>query len=198
MIKPFTLGAIGSLISAVSTGIIFVIDLFPVVIPLFSATYGSFYFYNLIQFFLPILLGVGILLASFGYRGLRKKFGLLFGTVGFAFGVVASVFIFSAAVIGLVTPDFVILVYPPPLIYSINSLVRLLATIFFGLTYLVWGVAHFKSKKFSKKPNFSLVTVGLFVVSGVVTVSIFYAYIGLALSIIGLLFASKVFFTFQH
>ena len=90
-----------------------------------------------------------------------------------------------------------ILVYPLPLIYSINFWVRLLNAVFFGLTQIVWGVVHFKSRKFCMKPKLSLVASGFFVASGVVILSIFYSEFGFALSIVGLLLASKVFLAFR-
>jgi len=189
MIKPFTLGAIGSLISAVSTGLSYVMELF-IVIPLYITTYSK------VLFFLTTLLGVGILLASLGYREIRNIHGLFFGTAGFAFGMVASVLFFSTAVVGIITPDYFILVYPPPLIYSINFWVRLLNLIFFGVTHVIWGIAHFKTRKFCKKPRLSLVTSGLFVASGVVLLSTFSPEIGLVLSFVSLLFASRVFLAF--
>jgi len=150
--------------------------------------------------FFPVvntLIGVGMVLASFGYRGLRKKYGLLFGNVGFAFGLGVSVSVFSTIVVEALTPDYIILIYPPPLIYSIYSMVRLFNDVFFGLTLIVWGVAHFKIKEFSAKPGVCLITSVLFVVSGVLMLSIFYVNIGFILSSVGLLFASIVFLKFR-
>ena len=190
MIKPFTLGAIGSLIVAVSIGLSYVMELF-IVVPLYITTYSK------VLFFLTTLLGVGILLASLGYREIKNKFGLFSGTAGFAFGILASVLFFFTAVVGIITPDYFILVYPPPLIYSINFWVRLLNLIFLGLTHVVWGIAHFKSKKFCKKPRLSLVTSGFFIASGVVLLSTFSPEIGLVLSFVSLVFASNVFLAFR-
>ena len=193
MIKPFTLGSIGSLISAVFVGIVFIMNLFPIVNTYDMNLYDSFYFYKVFIYFFWLLLGVGIVLASFGYRDLRKKYNLLFGTVGFAFGVVASVSIFFAAAVRLITLDYMILIYPPTLIHSINFWASLLNLIFFGLTHIVWGIAHLKSKKFCKKPNLSLATSGFFIASGVVLLSTFSSEIGLGLSFASLLSASIVF-----
>jgi len=170
-------------------------DLFPTVYPIDMNMYGSFFIYKMLINFFWLLFGVGMVLASFGYRGLREKYGVLFGNVGFVFGLVASVFTFSTAVVGLLTPDYMILIYPP-LIYSIYSLVRLFNVVFFGLTQIVWGIAHFKFKKFSEKPGVGLITSVLFVVSGVAILSIFYVDIGFVLSFVGLLFASRVFSAF--
>ena len=197
MIKHFTLGAIGSLLSAMYIGLIFIVDLFSPSYPIFTISYGPYILYTLIEFILIILLGVGILLASFGYREIKNNFGLLSGNVGFVFGIIASLFVFSIAIVGLITPAIVILIYPPPLIYQINSILSLFNAMFFGLTYIVWGITHFKIRKFYKKPNLSLITTGLFIVSGVAILSILYSNVGLALSIASLLFASLVFWAFR-
>lgn len=187
-IKYFTFGAIGSLISAISIGIMLVIDSLPVFLDWYS-----YIIFRRIFLFLTILLGVGVLLASFGYREMENKYGLLSGTAGFAFGIFASVLLFSTAIIGLITPDYVISIYPPPLIHQINWWISFLNGVFFGLTIIVWGTAHFKSRKFCRKPRLSLAVGGFFIASGVVILSIFYSNFGLGLSIVGLLFASIVF-----
>jgi hypothetical protein len=195
MIKSFTLGAIGSLISAVSIALIFIINFFTFVIPILATSDNFPYFYNvIIESFFPILIGVGILLASFGYREIKNRYGLLFGNVGFAFGVIASVFVFFTGVFGLITPYYILLLFPYPLLYSIYfSWVSLLNAVVFGLTYIVWGIAHFRSKGLCKKPKLGLVASGFFVASGVVILSIYYADVGLEISIASLLFASIVF-----
>jgi hypothetical protein len=171
----------------------FIIDLFP------SLTHLYFHpNYSRITLFLAtLLLGAGILLASFGYKKIKNNYGLLSGTAGFAFGIIASVLVFSTAIVDLITPEYVILIYPPPLIFQINSLVHLLNGVFFGLTLIVWGITHFKSHKFSIKPKFSLLTSGFFIASGFVILSIFYVNIGFVFSIVSLLFASIVFLTFR-
>ena len=197
MIKHFTLGAIGSLLSAIYIGLIFIVDLFSPRYPIFAVSYGPYILYTLIEFILIILLGVGILLASFGYREIKNTFGLLSGKAGFILGIIASVFVFSTAIIGLLTPEYMILIYPPPLIFQISSLVRLLNGLFFGLTTVIWGIVHFKSRKFCKKPKLSLLTSGFFIVSGAVILSIFYSEFGFTLSIVSLLLASIVFLTFR-
>lgn len=192
MINYFTLGAIGSLISAVFIALIFIINFF--VIPILATSDGFPYFYNVaIVPLFPILIGVGIMLASFGYRETKNRYGLLFGNVGFAFGVIASVFVFFTGVFGLITPYYLLLLFPSPLLYSAISWVGLLNAVVFGLTYIVWGIAHFKSKGLCKKPMLGLVASGFFVASGVVILSIYYMDVGLVISIASLLFASIVF-----
>ena len=194
MIKSFTLGAIGSLISAVSIALIFIINFFSFVIPILVTSDSFPYFYNVIIVPLfPILIGVGMLLASFGYRDIKNRYGLLFGNVGFAFGVIASVFVFFTGIFGLITPYYILLLFPSPLLYSIVSWVSLLNGVVFGLTCVVWGIAHFKFKGLCKKPKLGLVASGFFVASGVVILSIYYADVGLEISIASLLFASIVF-----
>jgi hypothetical protein len=195
-IKYFTLGALGSLISVISIGLIVIIDLFPSLVHLYlHPIYGE-----VTLFLTTILLGVGILLASFGYREIKNSYGLLSGTAGFAFGIIASIVVFSKAVVGIITPDVMLKVYPPPLIDQINSWMSLLNVLFLGFTQVIWGITHLKSRKFCKKPKLSLITSGSFIVSGAVMLSviltIFYSYyihIGLVLSFISLLFASIVF-----
>lgn len=195
MIKHFTLGAIGSSISAVSITLIFIINFLPFVIPILGASDSFAVFYNvIIESLFPILIGVGIILASFGYREM-KKYGLLFGNVGFAFGVIASVFVFLTGLFGLLTPYYILFLFPSPSLYSVYLWISLLNAVVFGLTFIVWGFAHFKSRKFCKKPKLSLVTSSFFVASGVVILSIFYADIGLVLSFASLLFASITFMT---
>ena len=195
-IKYFTLGAIGSLLSAICIGLIFIVDLFFPIYPIFTISYGPYILYTLIEFILILLVGVGILLASFGYREIKNNFSLLSGAAGFIFGIITSVLVISIAIAGLITPEYVILIYPPPLIYQINSIVRLFTALFFGLTHIIWGIVHFSIRKFCKKQNLSLITSGLFIVSGVAILSIFYSNIGLMFSIVSLLFASIVFWTF--
>ncbi len=189
------------MISAVSIGLILIISFFPYVTPLFSVAYGDFayeyyVYYRIIEFFFFLLLGVGMLLASFGYREIKNKYSLLFGNAGFAIGIIASFFVFSTVAVLVITSDYVILVYPPPLIYSIRAWLRLLNLIFFGLTHIVWGIAHFKSKKFCKKPKLSLATSGFFIASGVVLLSTFSPEIGLVLSFVSLVFALRAFLAF--
>ena len=196
-INYFTLGAIGSLISAISIGFLFIVNLFFPTYPIFTISYGPYILYTLIEFVLIIILGSGLLLASFGYREIKNSFGFLSGNVGFAFGLIASVLVFSITILGLITPPFVILIYPPPLIYQINSLMRLLNGLFFGLVNFVWGIAQYKIRKFCKKIKLSLLSSSLFVASGVGILSIFYSEFGFALAIGSLLFASFVFWTFR-
>jgi hypothetical protein len=190
MIKHFTLGAIGSLISAISLGLIIVVDLFSPKYLIDKINYGRFPF-----ILIPVLLGVGFLLASFGYREIKNKYDLLSGTASFVFGIIASVFVFLTVVVDLITPEYMILIYPPPLIYRINSWLYLLNGLFFGFTQVIWGITHFKSLNFCKKPNLSLLTSGFFVISGVLFLvsSVF----GFGFSFISLLFASIVFLNFS-
>lgn len=188
MIKHFTLGAIGSLISAIFIILIFIIELFP--------SWTNLYFYPIyygIALFLTILLfGVGILLASFGYREIRNNFGILSGKVGFVFGIISVVLILSSAIF-----EFLLSIYPAPDMYGISSLVRFLCLLVFGLTSLVWGITHYKVRSLCQIQKFSLITAGFFVGSGVVILSIFYIYTGVALSVVSLLFASIVFWNFR-
>jgi hypothetical protein len=212
MINRFTLGAIGSLISAISIGLIIVVDLFSPSYPIPLITYGRFSYilYTIIEFILIILLGVGILFASFGYREIKNSYGLLSGKAGFTLGIITSVLFLSYAVVDFVyNPYYMPYVELPisPIYYAILWL-NLLWVLFFGLTHVIWGIVHFKVRKFCKKPKLSLLNSGFFIVSGVVILSvilsIFYNNIGLVLSIIGLvfsiislLFASIVFWTFR-
>jgi len=104
------------LLSAISISLIFIIELF--------SSWTNLYFHPIyygIALFLTILLfGVGILLASFGYREIRNNFGLLSGKVGFIFGIISVVLILSSAIV-----EYIFLIYPAPHIFEIRSGVRL-------------------------------------------------------------------------
>lgn len=181
MINYFTFGAIGSLISAISIGVIF-----------YAYIAYSLFPPNLISSgrVVAILFGVGILLASFGYRAIKNKYGLLSGKVGFGLGIITSVLIFSNTMVGVFTQD--IMFYEIPTFSNyIDFLFSLPLLLFFGLTLVIWGIAHFKSRKFYKKLN--VITSGFFIVSGGSILSVFYRDFWLIFSVASLLFASIVF-----
>jgi hypothetical protein len=202
-IKSFTLAAIGSLLSAISLGLNIVVSMLPILL-----IESYFVTHKIITFIIVVLFGVGILLASFGYREIKDSFGLLSGTIGFVVGIISSVVVFSNAIVGFLTPDFVIYIYPPTLFDQISSLMSFLTVLFFILIQLVWGISHYKFRKFCNKSKLSLITSGFFIVSGIVLLSIilsvilsifdsYYGEIGLGFFSISLLFASIVFWTFR-
>lgn len=202
-IKSFTLAAIGSLLSAISLGFSIVVSTLPILMD-----WSSFVTHKIITFILAVFFGVGIFLASFGYRKIKDSFGLLSGTVGFVVGTITSIVVFSNAIVGLLIPEYVIYIYPPPLIFQIRAFISFLSLVFFVLTHWIWGIVHYKFREFYNKPKLSLITSSLFIGSGVVLpasilfviLSIFDSYfseIGLVFFSISLLFASFVFWTFR-
>lgn len=182
----FILGAIGTLIS----GTAFIWSFYgPSLI--FIQILPELSWEALLIFPSIILVGIGLILASMGYLGFKRNYGVGTGLAGFAFGIVAGVFLplFIALAAALHFPDSHDWGYP---IYVSSAIISLLLL---GVAQILWGVTHIKSKQYTGDSGLAKATGVMFIISGALAMSIILCTLSFMLFFVSDVLALYVFLT---
>jgi len=198
---PFIVGGVGTIISGVAA----LLSLFGGFGNIFAfayyayGVYLTFGFGSILFFIMGIILGVGLLLAGIGYLGIKRNYGPGTGTAGFAFSIVACVFLFASvafSIIGLSYPYY----YPyypyypyynPWYTIFISTVV--ITLILFGVMQILWGAAHINSRQFTGNSGLTLATGIMLIISGALTACVILAFIGMILFFVSEILATIVF-----
>jgi len=187
---PFIVGGVGAIISGVAA------------LLSFFGGFGNIFWYTLgwgsIWVILGgIILGVGLILAGIGYKGIKGNYGVGTGTAGFAFSIVACVFVFVNVALGIIgfpygngvpyyrDPEYALY------ISYIGSTV--IAVILFGVMQILWGVAHINSRKYTGTSGLAMATGIMLIISGALTASVLVAFVGIILFFVSEILAVLVF-----
>jgi hypothetical protein len=103
------------------------------------------------------LLFIGLILASFGYLGMRRNYGSGVGTAGFAVGIVVSVlFILWTIVLsmGYISDYF----YYYDWYYDFGAYLGITIYDIFFAMMILWAVAHITTRRFTGKSGLSIAT----------------------------------------
>lgn len=190
---PFIVGSVGAIISGVAA----LLWLFGGFGNIFVLT-GYFGFGSIWAIVGGIILGVGLILAGIGYKGIKKNYGTGTGTAGFAFSIVACVFVFVNVALGIIGLSYPTRYYryyyndPMYLIFIISAFITL---ILFGVMQILWGVAHINSRKYTGTSGLAMATGIMLIISGALTASVFVAFVGMIMFFISEILAVIVFLT---
>jgi len=187
----FIVGGVGAIISGVAA----LLSLFGGFGNIF---YGAFFGFGSIWSIVgSIILGVGLILAGIGYKGIKSNYGVGTGTAGFAFSIVACVFVFVNVAFGIIglpygsrVPYYSDPWYSSYLIYTISAIITL---ILFGVMQILWGVAHINSRKYTGVSGLGMATGIMLIISGALTASVFIAFAGIVLFFISEILVVLVF-----
>jgi hypothetical protein len=202
----FIVGATGSILNMVAS--IIAVIIWALYMSIFSMM--SYYSYDIetllrqiigmtsIVVIIVIVLAVGLLLASIGYLGLRRNYGSGVGTAGFVLGIVVFVFIFltiasaGATLVALGSYNqynlwnFIIWLF-------IFAILCLITIILFGVTQIIWGVAHIVTRKYTGHSGLAMATGIMLILSGVFVMTMILSEIGLILFFISEILAAITF-----
>ena len=187
---PFVVGGVGAIISGVAS------------LLSFFGGFGNIFWHNLgwgsIWAILGgIILGVGLILAGIGYKGIKRNYGVGTGTAGFAFSIVVCVFVFVNVALGIIGFSYEngVPYYRDPeyawYIFYIGSTV--IAVILFGVMQILWGAAHINSSKYTGTSGLTMATGIMLIISGAMTASVIAAFAGIILFFVSEILAVLVF-----
>lgn len=183
----FVVGSVGLIIAGVAA----VMSIFGG-LGLFWA--GGYYGYGLLGMTSSILLAVGVLLAGFGYKGIKTNYGLGIGTAGFAFGIIVSVFLIVQSVFTVIIPHGYYGYYDYNSSWWVVALIfTIIAVEMFAVAQILWGVAHIRSRDYTGNSALGIAAGILLIISGAFTASIILSFVGYVLFLVGGILAMIVF-----
>ena len=192
---PFIVGAIGAISSGFAALLTMIFGGLLFAVLLYGVRYGPSYDMRMSigGIITGIILAIGLILAGIGYLGLRRNYGAGTGAAGFAFSIIVCVFIFASVVF-----DMIALGYRGPypwrdpwyVIYILSAGFTLLL---FGVTQVLWGAAHIRTRKFTGKSGLSMATGIMLIISGALTMSVVLTFIGIMLFLISEILATIAF-----
>ena len=154
----------------------------------------GYYGFGLLGFASSILLAVGVLLAGFGYKGIKTNYGLGIGTAGFAFGIITFVFLIVQSILTVITPySYYGYYYYYNSWWVVVSIFAIVAVEMFAVAQILWGVAHIKSRRYSGNSGLGMAAGILLIISGAFTASIILSFVGFVLFLVGGILAVIVF-----
>jgi hypothetical protein len=180
---PFITGAVGTMLSGVAA-VVFVALVFLI----------QPYVYNLPAMISFIIVGAGLVVNSFGYKGMKTNFGLKMGTASFALGIVGSVLTMITAGFGAALQ---ISHYNYSFLNQVFIVLLFITLVFLGVMQIVWGVAQIIARRFAGSSALALATGILLVISGAITASLIVFYAGLVLFLVSEILTFVVFITFK-
>jgi hypothetical protein len=188
---PFIIGSVGGMMSGIAAIIYLALSFGYALI-----TVGGGGFVGMM---LLIIMAVGILLAGFGYRGIKQFSGLSIGTAGFALSIVSAVFFFVTAGLGFVafaTGNYYYYYYWNGF-FTIYVIFDIISLALFGVTQIIWGVAQIKWRRLTKTPGLTFATGILFIISGSFACSILLSFIGFIMYLVSSILALIVYVTLK-
>jgi hypothetical protein len=181
---PFIIGSIG----AIMAGVAAILSIFTGYASLLFgwSSYGSLYGNAGVA--VSIFLAVGIILAGIGYKGIKSNYGPSTGTAGFALSIVTSVLFFVTAALGLVASysyySYYYYYYSSPW-YVAFAISLIISLIMFGVTQIIYGVAHINCRRFTGNSGLGMATGILLIISGAFTASVLLTFVGMIMFLVG-------------
>jgi hypothetical protein len=188
---PFIIGSVGSIMAGVAA----ILMIFVGYTSLFLFGLLGGYGYGVTGVAVSIFLGVGIILTGFGYKGIKSNYGPSTGLAGFALSIVAAVLFFVTAALGIVANNsyyYYSSYYYGPW-YAAFVISMLVSIIMFGVTQIIYGVAHINCRKYTGNPALGMATGIILIISGSFTVSLLLSFIGMIMFLVGGILAMIVF-----
>jgi len=203
---PFYVGAAGSILSTIMAILLLIFSGFGF-LTLFgvSSYYSGYaaYAYVIgvigISSILDIILAIALILAGIGYLGMKRNYGSGTGTAGFAFSIVACVFLLISAAFGIIAAS-----YPYSYYYYYTNpwlvlwvIAMFLTYIMFGIMQVLWGAAHITTRKHTGYSGLAIATGIMLIIAGAFTMTIFLTSIGWILFFISEIMATVTFMAWR-
>jgi hypothetical protein len=145
-----------------------------------------------------VILAVGLLLAGFGYRGIKRNYGKGIGTAGFVFGILAFAFLVVEAGLAVAIPYNYYYNYYYGGYYNYNSwfivvaIFAIIAIEIFAVAQIIWGVAHINSRRYTGNSGLGMAAGIILIISGAFSATILLSFVGFILFLVGAILAMIV------
>jgi hypothetical protein len=148
----FICGAVGCIINIIAALLYFVPAL---------SVFSEFYLPSYMYLATYILFGVGIILASIGYLGIRRYYDSGLGLISFILGIITTVGFLAYGASSIVFNQLNLSYYSEiSFMFQLSWIVIL--NIFF-ITLILWGVTHIVNRRATGKAGLSITT-GIFLI----------------------------------
>jgi len=202
----FYVGGAGSILSAIMSLLLLIVSGF---LTLWIIGASSYYYSTQYQYLMSvvgvssimnIILAIALILAGIGYLGMRRNYGSGTGAAGFAFSIVACVFLFLTAAFGIIAASYPYYTYP---YYYYNPwtviwlIAMILTYLLFGIMQILWGAAHITTRKHTGYSGLAIATGIMLIIAGAFTMTIFLTFVGWILFFISEIMATVTFLAWR-
>jgi hypothetical protein len=178
---PFIIGSIGAIMAGVAAILLIFTGWGTLLLGTIGGSYGIW------GIIVDIFLAVGIILTGIGYKGIKSNYGLGTGTASFALSIVTSVLFFVTAALGVAVGSYhygyYYYYYTPWYFAFVISLI--ISLIMFGVTQIIYGVAHINCRRFTGNSGLGMATGILLIISGAFTASVLLSFVGMIMFLVG-------------